>query len=143
MIDQATTTTTTTPVDGRLFGAVLSVVRVVVGFLFICHGLQAFGSFGGIDTHGTAVEVGSWPGFYAGLIQVVGGALVLIGLFTRVTALVCSGSMAYAYFTVHAPLGLFPLANMGEQAALFAWVFLLIAAAGPGTYAVSTLLRRR
>ncbi|MCG8915516.1 DoxX family protein [Actinokineospora sp. PR83] len=123
-------------------GAVLSAVRVVVGFLFLCHGLQGFGLFGGVDTMGTAVPVGSWPGWYAGVIEVVGGALVLLGLLTRPAALVCSGAMAYAYFTVHQPMAALPLQNMGEQAVLFCWVFLLIAALGPGPFALSALRRR-
>jgi len=140
-------TTDTTALRARLTGpavsgAVLSAVRVVVGFLFLCHGLQGFGLFGGVDTMGTAVPVGSWPGWYASVIGVVGGVLVLVGLFTRPAALVCSGAMAYAYFTVHQPLAALPLQNMGEQAVLFCWVFLLIAALGPGPFALSALRRR-
>jgi hypothetical protein len=66
------------------------------------------------------------------LIQFIGGILVLIGLATRTSAVVCSGSMAYAYFTVHVHHGLFPIENGGELAALFAWSFLMVAILGPG-----------
>ena len=124
--------------------AVLAAVRVVVAFFFVCHGLQGLiGLFGGIDMHGAAVPVGEWPGWYASAIEAFGGALVLLGLATRPVALLCSGSMAYAYFTVHLPLGLLPIQNMGEQAALFAWVFLLIGVVGPGAFAVDNVLRRK
>ncbi|WP_407640497.1 DoxX family protein [Actinokineospora iranica] len=126
----------------RLSGPTVSVVRIVVAFLFICHGLQGFGFFGGIDTQGGSVSFGEWPGWWGSVIEVGGGALVLLGLLTRPAALLCSGAMAYAYFTVHQPMGLLPLQNMGEQAALFAWIFLLIAVLGPGPYSLSALLRR-
>lgn len=74
------------------------------------------------------------------MIQLVGGALVLLGLATRWAAIVCSGSMAYAYFVHHQPDGLFPLENGGEPAALFCWAFLLIAALGPGRWSATSLL---
>jgi putative oxidoreductase len=128
----------------RLSGAVLSVVRVVVSFLFICHGaLTLFGTFGGVDRHGATAPVGSWPFWWAGVIHLVGGGLVLLGLFTRPAALLCSGAMAFAYFTVHQPLALLPLQNNGEPAALYSWIFLLIATLGPGPFALDTVLRWR
>ncbi|GAB3562848.1 DoxX family protein [Amycolatopsis endophytica] len=128
--------TTLTPI-------VLGVVRIVVGALFACHGLQGFGAFGGVDGQGTGVPFGLWPGWWASVIEFAGGALVALGLGTRVAALLCSGTMAYAYFTVHAPLALLPMQNMGEQAALYAWLFLLIGVAGPGRFALAGLRRRR
>jgi putative oxidoreductase len=128
---------------GLLRGAALSAVRIVVGFLFSCHGAQGlFGAFGGIDGAGTAVEVGSWPGWWGSLIELVAGVLVLLGLFTRPAAVLCSGAMAYAYFTVHQTVGLLPLQNMGEPAALYSWIFLLIAILGPGSFALDALRRR-
>ncbi|WP_216209628.1 DoxX family protein [Amycolatopsis aidingensis] len=123
--------------------AVLAGFRIVAGFLFLCHGLQGFGAFGGIDTQGTAVAFLEWPGWWGSLIELVGGALVALGLCTRPAAVLCSGAMAYAYFVVHQPTALFPLQNMGEPAALYSWIFLLIAVLGPGRYALDTLLRRR
>ncbi|MBK1784278.1 DoxX family protein [Prauserella cavernicola] len=142
-LTRETTSTATTDPATRLRGVVLAATRIVVGLLFLCHGLQAFGLFGGVDGAGTAVPVGSWPGFYAGVIEVLTGALVAFGLFTRSAAVLASGTMAYAYFTVHQPLALLPLQNMGEQAALFSWIFLLIAALGPGALALDNRRRSR
>lgn len=138
-----TTTSTTTPATRtRPQAAVLGAVRIVVSFLFLSHGLQGlFGAFGGIDGDGAAVPALAWPSWWASVICLVGGALVFTGLLTRPAALVCSGAMAYAYFTVHLPLALFPLENQGEQAALFSWVFLLIAVSGPGSWALDNLRR--
>jgi putative oxidoreductase len=76
------------------------------------------------------------------VIEVAGALLVLVGFATRPAAVVLSGVMAYAYFTVHAPEGLLPLLNMGEPAALFSWIFLLIAVFGPGSFALDSLRRR-
>ncbi|WAL66643.1 DoxX family protein [Amycolatopsis cynarae] len=118
--------------------------RVVVGFLFACHGAASlFGVLGGAQgTHGGTVPVGSWPGWWAALIQLVGGVLVALGLGTRVAALISSGSMAYAYFSVHQAAALLPIENKGEPAALYAWAFLLIVAVGPGPWALDRLLFR-
>ncbi|WFE58283.1 DoxX family protein [Micromonospora sp. WMMD712] len=128
----------------RLSGPVLSLFRMVIGLLFLFHGLSSlFGVFGGARGTGQAVPLGTWPGWYAALIQAVCGALVLAGLFTRPAALLASGSMAYAYFVVHQPEGLLPLRNGGELSALFCWAFVLIAVLGPGTWAVDNLLGRR
>lgn len=129
------TTTATKPAEYAL-----TALRLVSGFLFACHGAQGFGAFGGIDGHGAGVPFGMWPGWWASVIELVAGALVCLGLGTRVAAVLCSGVMAYAYFTVHQPLGLLPLQNMGEPAALYAWIFLLIAVAGPGRLALGRLV---
>ncbi|GAA4620696.1 DoxX family protein [Actinoallomurus vinaceus] len=127
----------------RLDGPVLSLFRVVVGLLFLFHGMSSlFGVFGGARGNGHAIAVGTWPGWYAALIQLVCGALVLIGLLTRLAAVLASGSMAYAYFTVHVPKGIIPLQNGGEPAAMFCWAFLLIAILGPGAWAVDSLVGR-
>src|SRR4051812_44362842 len=100
--------------------AVISLFRIVVGLLFACHGAAAlFGVLGG--PHGGPPRVGAWPGWWAAVIEFGAGGLVMVGLGTRVAALLCSGAMAYAYFTVHQPKGLFPLVNGGEPAALFSW----------------------
>lgn len=82
---------------------------------------------------------GAWPSWWAALIQLVCGLLVLTGLFTRIAALLASGSMAYAYFVVHQPQDLLPLRNGGELAALFCWAFFLIAVLGPGSWALDRL----
>src|SRR3954469_19766510 len=138
-----TTTTTTAAAPRNLTGVTVSAFRVVVSFLFVCHGLQGFGLFGGIDGAGAGVPVGSWPGWYASVIHVVGGLLVLLGVATRPAAVVCSGAMAFAYFTVHQQLALLPLQNMGEPAALYCWIFLLIAVLGPGSITLAGVLRRK
>lgn len=135
---------TSTDRAAQLAPIVLSLVRIVVSFLWICHGLQGLlGLFGGIDGHGAAVTLSMGTGYWASVIEVVVGATVLLGIATRPAAVLCSGVMAFAYFTVHVPLGLFPIENMGEEAALYSWIFLLVAVLGPGRLAVDTLIRRR
>ena len=111
--------------------------RVVLGFLFMFHGLQkVFGMFGG-----QAVPLASMFGV-AGIIELVGGVLVMIGLFTRVAAFICSGEMAAAYFMAHFPKGLVPIQNGGELAVLYCFAFLYVAARGPGICSVDGLRRR-
>ena len=144
----ATTTATATATKStarnvNLTAVTISAFRVVVCFMFVCHGLQGFGVFGGIDGAGTGVPVGSWPGWYASVIELVGGLLVLLGVATRPAAIVCSGAMAFAYFTVHQQLALLPVQNMGEPAALYSWIFLLIAVLGPGSITLASVLRRK
>ncbi|MFF4171833.1 DoxX family protein [Streptomyces sp. NPDC001744] len=118
----------------------LGLFRMVVGLLFACHGAASlFGVLGGAMGGGT-IPAGTWPGWYAAVIQLVAGALVLVGLGTRSAALLASGSMAYAYFEVHQPESLFPLQNGGEIAALFCWAFLLLVFTGPGAPALDRLL---
>ncbi|MEV8564580.1 DoxX family protein [Streptomyces sp. NPDC051322] len=127
----------------KLWPHVLSLFRIVVGALFVCHGAATvFGVLGGNFGSGGAAPVGTWPGWWAGLIQLVGGALVTVGLATRPAALLCSGSMAFAYFDVHQHKALLPIQNAGELPVLFCWAFLLIAVAGPGLWALDTVLPR-
>ncbi|MEH1011585.1 DoxX family protein [Micromonospora sp. CPCC 206060] len=128
----------------RLADPVITLFRVVVGLLFVLHGAASlFGVFGGNRGSGQAIEFGVWPGWWAAVIQFVGGLLVLVGLGTRIAAVICSGSMAYAYFVVHQPSSLLPMNNGGELATLFCWSFLLIAVVGPGRWALDSLLARR
>ncbi|MCP3803585.1 DoxX family protein [Allokutzneria sp. A3M-2-11 16] len=123
---------------------VLSLSRAVVGLLFACHGAASlFGVLGGAGGKGGTVAFGVWPSWFAAVIQFAGGLLVLVGLFTRPAAIICSGSMAYAYFVVHQPQDLFPIQNGGVSSALYSWFFLLIAVLGPGRYAVDSLLAKR
>ncbi|MGV2384675.1 MAG UNVERIFIED_CONTAM: DoxX family protein, partial [Thermobifida fusca] len=94
----------------RYHGPVLALFRIVVGLMFLCHGVASlFGVLGGNQGTGQAVEFASWPGWWAALIQLVCGALVLLGLFTRPSAVLASGSMAYAYFVGHQPHAPLPL----------------------------------
>jgi putative oxidoreductase len=128
----------------RSAAAVYPLFRVVLGLLFGLHGLSSlFGVLGGVMGTGQLIPFGVWPGWWAALIQFLGGFMVLLGLGTRVAAVICSGSMAYAYFAVHQPLGLLPLNNNGELAVLFCWSFLLIAVLGPGRYAADNLFSRK
>ncbi|MGW7353594.1 DoxX family protein [Streptomyces sp. NPDC054784] len=128
--------------DSEPFKAyVLGLFRIVVGLLFACHGAATlFDVLGG--PHGGVPDFPDWPGWWAAAIQLAGGALVLVGLGTRPAAVLCSGSMAYAYFVEHQPEALFPIENNGEPAAMFCWAFLLIAAFGPGNLALDSLLTR-
>ncbi|GAA4190199.1 DoxX family protein [Streptosporangium oxazolinicum] len=128
----------------RFDGPVLSLFRMVTGFLFLCHGAASmFGVFGGNPVTGEAVGFAVWPGWWAALVQVLCGGLVLAGLLTRPAAILASGSMAYAFFVVHLPQDLLPLRNGGEPSAMFCWSFLLIAVLGAGPWALDSLLRRR
>jgi putative oxidoreductase len=118
----------------------LALFRIVVGLLFACHGAQKL--FGVLTTK-PSVSVTTWPSGPAGVIEIVAGLLILVGLGTRVAALIASGSMAYAYFTVHQPKGLMPIENSGELAAVYAWVFLLLVFTGPGAWALDKVLSSR
>ncbi|MBQ0923838.1 DoxX family protein [Saccharopolyspora endophytica] len=122
----------------------LGAFRIVVGALFASHGAASlFGVFGGAPgTGGGVVPFGTWPSWWAAVIQLGCGLLVALGVLHRGAAVLASGSMAYAYFIVHQPDGLLPLQNQGEQAALFAWSFLLLAFTGPGALALGRALRR-
>ncbi|MGG7568880.1 DoxX family protein [Streptomyces sirii] len=119
----------------------LALFRIVIGLLFACHGASSlFGVLGGAMGQGDTVPIGSWPHWYAAMIQLFGGTLVMLGLGTRATALVSSGSMAYAYFSVHQGVALWPIQNGGEASVMFCWAFLLIFFIGPGAWALSRAL---
>lgn len=117
----------------------LGLFRIAVGLMFVSHGASSLFGVLGVP----AIHAGQWPFWWAGLVQLVAGTLVMVGLGTRIAAVLCSGSMAYAYFTVHQSAGLFPMQNGGEKAALFCWSFLLIAAMGPGRWALDSRARRQ
>ncbi|HEY3873109.1 MAG TPA: DoxX family protein [Actinocrinis sp.] len=127
----------------RLDRHALSVYRIVIGLLMACHGASTlFGVFGGPLGHGTSISPFHWPGGTAALIQLVCGVLVLAGLATRPAAVLCSGAMAYAYFTVHQPHALLPIENGGEPAAMFSWAFLMVAILGPGPLSLDAMIKR-
>lgn len=121
--------------------SVLALFRLIVGFLFACHGIATlFGAFGGaFGADGGRVPVGQWPDGVASLIEVVTGVAVGLGLLTRIAATMASGVMAYVYFTVHQSNGLLPIQNGGESAALFCWAFLARAVLGSGRYSMDRL----
>ena len=115
-----------------------SLYRAVLGLLITCHGAASlFGVFGG-----RTISAAHWPTGVAALVQLVGGALVLVGLATRPAAVLVSGSMAYAYFDVHQRHAVMPIQNGGELAVLFCWGFLVIAVLGPGPWSFDALIAR-
>lgn len=119
---------------------VLSLLRIVAAFLFIAHGAQKlFGFLAPPGSPRPALYSQIWIG---GVIELVGGLLLLLGLFTRPVAFILSGTMAVAYFQMHAPGGFWPLQNKGELAALYSFVFLFLAVAGGGEWSLDRLLRR-
>lgn len=106
-------------------------LRIVAGFLFLFHGLQKlFGLFGG-----RTAELLSQRGA-AGLIELTGGTLIMLGLFTVPAAFLCSGMMAVAYFQVHLPRSVWPIQNGGELAALYCFLFLFISTRGGGKWSL-------
>ena len=123
----------------------LGLFRIVVGLLFACHGAASlFGVLGGAaGTHGGTVPTGTWPFWYAAVIQLVAGALILVGLGTRGAAFIASGSMAYAYFDVHQSNALWPIQNGGELPVLFCWAFLLLVFTGSGALGLDRLFASR
>jgi len=118
----------------------LSVLRIIVGLLFIEHGTSKFFAFPSGGETGT-VALFSLIGL-SGVLELVGGVLLTLGLFTRITAFILSGEMAFAYFIAHAPSGFFPLLNHGEPAVFYCFLFLYVAAAGPGPWSVDSAVRR-
>jgi putative oxidoreductase len=119
---------------GRWQPQLLAILRIVVGLLFLEHALIKLLGFPPGGKPGLQ-EVGSFL-WIAGVIELVTSVLVLLGLFTRPAAFVAAGEMAVAYWMVHAKMGFYPAVNMGEGAILFCFVFLYIAAAGPGAWSV-------
>jgi putative oxidoreductase len=120
----------------------IAAFRIVVGLLFASHGSATLlGIPARAGAHTPAF--GAWPSWWAAAIQLTCGLLLVVGLGTRAAALLGSGSMAYAYFSVHQPKGLLPMQNGGEPAALFCWALLAIAVVGPGAWAVGNLMRAR
>jgi putative oxidoreductase len=132
------------PVSERLHGTLLSLLRAGSGVLFMQHGVQKlFGLLLKPD--------GTWSGapeafsqmWFAGVLEVFGGGLIVLGLFTRPVALILAAEMAVAYFQAHAPRGPWPILNGGESAALFCFIFLYLFAAGGGPYSLDAALRAR
>jgi putative oxidoreductase len=110
----------------------LSVLRIVTALMFLQHGTAKFFGFphvAGFDN----LQIFSLLGA-AGVLEIVGGVLLLIGLFTRPVAFILSGFMAVAYFMAHAPQGFYPLLNQGELAVLYCFVFLYLSVAGGGAW---------
>ena len=119
----------------------LGVLRVVTALLFMQHGLQKWFGYPP-SARSSPIELLSLPGI-AGLLELGGGFLLLLGLFSRPVAFVLSGLMAFAYFIAQAPQGFWPIVNRGELAALYCFVFLFLASAGGGQWSLDAWLRRR
>ena len=141
-----------TNLDARLAGyhsPVLSAFRIIFGLLYTIHGTQKL--FGWpVAPPGGPAEVGSFPFWWAGLIELVLGILITVGFFTRIAAFIASGEMAFAYFYQHWPplkggetASFWPIANGGELAIMFCFAFLLIATTGAGVAAVDSRRRSR
>lgn len=120
---------------------VLSLLRIVAALLFMEHGLMKLFHFpaaqpGAPDPLPTLLLAAAW-------IEVVGGGLIALGLFTRAAAFICSGQMAVAYFMAHGSQGFWPALNGGEAAILFCFIFLYLVFAGPGVWSLDTVVRKR
>jgi putative oxidoreductase len=123
----------------RYSPVVLSILRIVAALLFLEHGTS---------------RLFAWPSplpapefltmyWFAGAIELAGGILLALGLFTRPVAIIMSGEMAFAYFISHAPNSFFPILNRGDAAILYCFVFLYIAFAGPGPWSLDAILTRK
>ncbi|MBI4165857.1 MAG: DoxX family protein [Acidobacteria bacterium] len=120
-----------------------SALRIVAAFMFSLHGMQkVFGVLGGMGGKGAVASFPSLP-WWAGVLEVGGGLLLLIGLFSRPVAFVLSGQMAVAYFMAHAPRGFFPVLNGGELAVLYCFLFLYLCIAGPGPISLDAAVRKK
>lgn len=129
-----------TKIEGRWAGEALSLLRIVASLIFIFHGTAKLVGFP--ETPMPQPPVGSlfWIG---GILEAFGGLLLLVGLLSRPVAFILSGEMAVAYWMVHAPQSTYPIVNNGDAAILYCFVFLLIAAAGPGPWSVDAAISRK
>jgi len=111
----------------------LAILRIVVGLIFLEHGTQKLLGFPPGERAFVEAMTMSW---WAGLLELVLGALITVGLFTRVAAFIASGEMAFAYWIAHAPRDVFPVNNGGDAAILYCFVFLFLVFAGPGKWSL-------
>jgi putative oxidoreductase len=114
---------------------VLSIIRIIVGLMFMEHGLSKLIGFPPVPSQPAAFHL-LW---FAGIIEAAGGFLIAIGLFTRAAAFIMSGEMAIAYFMAHAPRGLYPMLNGGDAAILYSLIFFYFFVAGGGAWSVDRL----
>ena len=116
-------------------GPILSVLRVITGLLFLAHGTAKLIQWPSVDVFKDGVPLASLFGI-GGILEIAGGALIVLGLYTRITAFVLSGMMAVAYFMFHAPASVYPIINQGELAIIYCFVFLYLAAQGAGPWSL-------
>jgi putative oxidoreductase len=128
------------PIPTRWAPYLLSVLRIVVAFLYIAHGTQKLWGFPPAEPPRAAVALLSLLGL-AAVIETFGGLLMLLGLFTRPVAFILAGEMAAAYFLSHVPRGFWPLVNRGEPAVFFCFTWLYFAATGAGPWSLDALRR--
>lgn len=127
----------------RMHSIALAVLRIGAGLLFMQHGAQKlFGWLGGLDGSGATAEMFTQM-WLAGVLEFVGGGMIVLGLLTRPVAVLLVIEMLWAYMQAHVPQGFWPIQNGGERALLYALIFLLLAAAGPGAASVDGALRGR
>ena len=117
----------------------LSLLRIVSALIFMEHGTQKWLNFPPLGR--TAPEFLSMSGF-GGVLEIIGGVLLVLGLFTRPVAFILSGEMAIAYWWSHAPRAFFPVLNGGDAAILYCFIFLYLAAAGGGAWSLDRLIRK-
>jgi putative oxidoreductase len=118
----------------------LSILRIMAGLMLLEHGTAKLLKFPAVPTMAN-LDLSSMPGA-AGFFELIGGALLLLGLFTRPVAFILAGMTAVAYFYAHLPRGFFPILNGGELAALYCFAFLYLAAAGPGPWSIDAQRRK-
>lgn len=118
----------------------LSLLRIVTALVFLEHGTQKLFSFPNASPGAGTLGLGLF--MFTGILETVGGTLVTLGLFTRVTAFLLSGEMAVGYWWMHVPQNFFPVLNGGEAMVLYCFVFLYLTAAGPGPWSVDATLKR-
>jgi putative oxidoreductase len=118
---------------------ILSLLRLMTGLLFLQHGTMKILSFPPSEMAGQPLMS---MGGVSGLLELIGGALIVLGLFTRPVAFILSGEMAVAYFMAHAPEGFYPALNDGELAVLYCFVVLYLSAAGGGAWSLDRAIRR-
>jgi putative oxidoreductase len=120
----------------------LSTLRIVAAFLFMQFGTAKLFAFpAAVMPGGGTAPLASLPGV-AGALEAFGGALLLVGLFTRPVAFLLSGEMAFAYFIGHAPQGFWPVLNQGHPAIMFCFVWLYLSSAGPGPWSIDAMRAR-
>ncbi|MBU8540589.1 DoxX family protein [Falsiroseomonas tokyonensis] len=130
----------TAPLPASWGPRLLSVLRIVAGLLFLAHGTQKLLGFPASADGGGGPEMMSLS-WFAGVIELVTGALITLGLFTRPAAFLASGTMAFAYWLAHAPRDFYPVNNGGDAAILYCFVFLYLAAAGAGPWSLDASRR--
>jgi putative oxidoreductase len=117
----------------------LSVLRIMAGLLFLEHGTSKYLGFPHVEKVPEALSMSG----VGGMLELVGGALIALGLFTRPVAFLLAGEMAVGYFYAHAPRAFFPVLNAGDAAILFCFVFLYLFFAGPGPWSIDAMMKRK